>query len=442
MAVYTVEALDQTGKKIRAQVEATTANDAIMKVKVRGYKPLSVRESKPVVAEVPKSHSSPQPQTIKPPTAHNAPVEKPKTKTTMITKKEAKGVFLFKRVKAKQLAQFTHQLSVLIDAGLPLVRSLKILSDQLKPCYLKVVVSQVREDVETGSPLSEALAKHPNVFDKLYVNMVKAGEAGGVLDETLRKLAEFKEKAEELKRKVIGASIYPIFVLGIAFIVVLGIMTFIVPKFQDVYKDLKQDMPPMTMMLMWMSKFIINFWYIVVLLPFFLVFGLILFSRTKVGRIFIDKLKLRLPVFGMITKKSSVAKFTRTLGTLVKSGVPILEALTIVKNTIGNEVVSQAVGQVHDAVREGESMTGPLQQSRVFDDMVINMINVGEETGELDSMLLKIADIYDSEIDTAVNSLVRLLEPMLILGLGGIVGFIVIALFMPLVGLIQGFKAR
>ncbi len=433
MALYTVEFFDQQQKKLRAQIEAKSPDEALLKVKVRGYKPISVRQ-----ADQPsKVQTTVQPQSPKP---KSEPLPKLSSPPVTTEKKLTKKSYFFKHYRQKDLTQFTHQLSVLIDAGLPLVKGLQILSNQMKPGYLRAVVTEIREDVETGSSLSDALAKHPKVFDKLYVNMVKAGETGGLLDETLKRLSEFREKAELLRKKVISASIYPAFVLSVAAVVVVGVMVFIVPNFDAVYRDLKVTLPPMTQFLRNISNSMVKWWWLIFLIPFLVLFLFTVMQKTRRGRLFIDRVKINLPLLGLIARKSAVAKFSRTLGTLLKSGVPILEALNIVKNTIGNEVVAQAVVKVHDAVREGESIAAPLHESKVFDEMVVNMVNVGEETGKLDSMLLKIADIYDTEVDTAVSGLIRLLEPMLILILGVVVGFIVIALFMPMVGLIQNFR--
>jgi type IV pilus assembly protein PilC len=325
-----------------------------------------------------------------------------------------------------------------MDAGLPIVRSLKILGNQQKPGLLKNIVIEVSEDVETGSSFSEALAKHPKTFDKLYVNMVKAGEAGGVLDVILQRLASFMERMEALKRKIIGASIYPAVVITIAVAVVLAIMTFIVPKFQEVFKQVKVPMPSLTLMLMGISDVIKTYWWAILATPFVFLFIVKAWGRTKGGRLTIDRIKLNAPLVGPIIKKSVISRFCRTLGTLLQSGVPILEALAIVKNATGNEVVSNAIGTVHDSIREGESIAEPLAACGVFDDIVINMIDVGEETGELDKMLLKIADNYDAEVDAAVSALMSVMEPILIVGLGFTVGFIVVALFLPLISLLEG----
>ena len=293
-------------------------------------------------------------------------------------------------------------------------------------------------DVETGSSFSESLAKHPKVFDKLYVNMVKAGEVGGVLDTILQRLSYFMEKAQALKRKVIGALIYPAAVISIAVLILAGIMIFVIPKFREVYAGLRQTMPPLTELLLAISQFCATSWWmaLIALVVFFILLKFT--GRTRGGRLVLDKFKLHMPVFGTIIRKSIIARFCRTLGTLIQSGVPILEALTIIRGALGNEVVAGAVNKVHDSIREGETIAEPLAQSGIFDDLVINMIDVGEETGELDKMLMKIADNYENEVDQAVANLMSVLEPVLIIGMGGTIGFIVVALFLPLVKLIEG----
>jgi type IV pilus assembly protein PilC len=435
MPTFSVEAMDAKGKRIRTDIEAPSANDAIAKVKSKGYKPMNVKEkggAAPEPAPTAAATATPPP----PGTQRAAPPPVSVMPTGGKTAK--KGLFLAGRVKHKQLTQFTQQLSVLMDAGLPIVRSLKILGNQQKPGLLKNIVIEVSEDVETGSSFSEALAKHPKTFDKLYVNMVKAGEAGGVLDVILQRLASFMERMEALKRKIIGASIYPAVVITIAVAVVLAIMTFIVPKFQEVFRQVKVPMPGLTLMLMSISDVIKNYWWAIVAAPFVFLFVLKAWGRTKGGRMTIDRIKLNAPLIGPIIKKSVISRFCRTLGTLLQSGVPILEALAIVKNATGNEVVANAIATVHDSIREGESIAEPLAACGVFDDIVINMIDVGEETGELDKMLLKIADNYDAEVDAAVSALMSVMEPILIVGLGFTVGFIVVALFLPLISLLEG----
>ncbi len=443
MPTYTVEAMDNKGKRIRADIDATSANEAIAKVKQKGYKPMNVKEKAngPAASPTAAATATPPPSAApRGPGAAAAAAAPPISAVPTGGKASRKGLFFAGKVRHKQLTQFTQQLSVLMDAGLPIVRSLKILGNQQKPGLLKNIVLEVAEDVETGSSFSEALSKHPRTFDKLYVNMVKAGEAGGVLDVILQRLAAFMERMEALKRKIIGASIYPIVVITIAVAVVLAIMTFIVPKFQEVFEQVKVPMPAMTLLLMAISDVIKS--------PIGLgcilgipILSMIIFKfwgKTKGGRLAIDRMKIAMPLVGPIIKKSVISRFCRTLGTLLQSGVPILEALAIVKNATGNEVVANAIGTVHDSIREGESIAEPLAACGVFDDIVINMIDVGEETGELDKMLLKIADNYDAEVDAAVSALMSVLEPLLIVGLGFTVGFIVVALFLPLISLLEG----
>ncbi|MBI3270076.1 MAG: type II secretion system F family protein [Planctomycetes bacterium] len=408
MGVFTYEAVDSKGKKIKAEIEAANTQEAINKVHTMGYFPTNVKEKGAAGGAV------------------RGPVAKKKG-----------GAIILGGVSNKQLTTFTQQLSILQDAGLPIVRSLKILEGQMKPCLLKNIVGQVAEDVESGSSLSEALGKHPRAFDKLYVNMVKAGEAGGVLDTILQRLASFMEKAQKLKAKVVGASIYPAAVVTVAVIIVSAIMVFVIPSFEKVFSDLGKTLPPLTDALLKISRIVAKFWYLIPLIPFLIWIATVLIGRNKAGRLLLDKFKLHMPFFGFIIKKSTISRFCRTLGTLITSGVPILEALSIVKNAIGNEVIANAVQSVHDSIREGESIAEPLAQTKVFDDMVINMIDVGEETGELDKMLIKIADNFDDEVDNAVGALMSILEPALIIGMGGTIGTIVIALFLPLIDLIK-----
>lgn len=340
-------------------------------------------------------------------------------------------------VSSKQLTTFTSQLSTLQDAGLPIVRSLKILSGQMKAGTLQNAVVNVAEDVEGGSTFSEALSKHPKIFDKLYVNMVKAGEMGGVLDTILRRLAEFMEKSQKLKKRIVGAAVYPVAVLTVAGGILAAIMILVVPQFEKIFKDMKVPLPVMTETLIWLSHNMVDLWWVAPVTIGLLIFGYRMVTGNKTGKLILDTTILKLPVFGDIIRKSSISRFTRTLGTLITSGVPILEALAIVKNAIANQVIANAVQKVQDSIREGESIAEPLAQSGEFDDIVVNMIDVGEETGELDKMLIKIADNYDEEVDVLVGSMVSLMEPLLIIGMGLMIGFIVISLFLPLITLVQ-----
>ena len=353
------------------------------------------------------------------------------------------GGFTIGGVSEKQLTQFTTQLSTLQDAGLPIVSCLKILEGQLPKGFFKNVLYSVTDEVESGSSLSEAMAKHPKAFDMLYVNMVRAGEAGGVLDVILARLASFKEKAEKLRRRVKGAAMYPIAVLVVIVLILLFIMTQVVPKFEEVFRGLPggaEGLPGITKVMMGISDWLVQWWWAFLLTVFGLVWALPrLIAMSAGGRYFIDDVKLRMPIVGNLVKKILVARFTRTFGTLISSGVPILEALDIVRGAAGNAVMARIIGEVHDAIREGESIAEPLgnQKIRIFDDLVVNMIDVGEKTGELDKMLIKVADNYDEEVDVAVGSLTSLLEPLLIVVMGGAVFCIVLALFLPLLSIID-----
>jgi type IV pilus assembly protein PilC len=302
---------------------------------------------------------------------------------------------------------------------------------------LKNTLIDVADDIEGGATLSEAMGKHPRSFDRLYVNMVKAGETGGVLDTILQRLAEFREKSQRLKRRVIGALVYPVCVITFAGGIVTGIMIFIIPEFEKIFKSFDTKLPDLTQGLISFSRSMRYDWpfYVATPIGLFIVYRIVRLSY--IGRFITDWIKMKIPIFGRIVNKSVVSRFARTLGTLIASGVPILEALNIVRDTAGNEVLARAVGRIHDSIREGESIAEPLRQSKVTDEMVVNMVDVGEETGDLDKMLLKVADAYDEEVDVAVASMVSLLEPLMVICLGCIVGTIVVALFLPLVKLME-----
>jgi type IV pilus assembly protein PilC len=342
------------------------------------------------------------------------------------------------RVSNKLLTQFTRQLSTLVNAGLPILRSLRILEQQQKPGMMRVAVRLVAEDVEGGSSLTEAMARHPKTFDRLYVNMVHAGEVGGVLDVVLSRLSDFMEQSMALKRKVVGAMIYPAAVITFAVLIVVGLLIYVVPSFQQIFKDEQQKLPGITLTLLNLSDWMQRIGWMFVLLVPIAVFAILKLMRTSPGgRYIVDSMKLHIPLMGSIVNKTAVARFSRTLGTLLHAGVPILDALNITRDTAGNEVFSRAMVKVHDGIREGESFAQPLRQAKIVDPMVVNMIDVGEETGELDQMLEKVADTYEDEVEVLVSSMTSLLEPILIIVLGVIVGFIVIALFMPMVSLLQ-----
>ena len=413
MPTFAYEAMNQGGQQVKDELEALSNEDALAKIRNLGYFPTRIREKGGTKAKA------------------AAPGKK---------KKKGRG-FAFGRVKTKVLTQVTRQLSTLQDAGLPILRSLNILEEQQRPGTLKNVLRGVAEDIEGGSTLSEACSKHPKAFNRLYVNMVAAGETGGVLDVILQRLAEFMEKAEKLKRKIIGAMIYPAAVVTFAMGIVVGIMIVVIPKFKEIFKDFDVALPGATELLMGTSDWVVYGkppgWAVIAFSPFAVYFVFKLIRSSKGGRYVVDFVGLKIPVFGTLLQKSSVARFTRTLGTLISAGVPILEAILITRETSGNEVYARAMEKVHDSIREGESFAAPLRSTGVCDGLVTNMIDVGEETGELDKMLLKIADNYEEDIDVAVASLVSLLEPLMVVLLGSIVGFIVIALFLPLVKLIE-----
>jgi type IV pilus assembly protein PilC len=359
-------------------------------------------------------------------------------------KKKARKALSLGGVSRKKLTQFTSQFAILQDAGLPVVRCLRILEGQLPQGLLKATLMQIVEDVEGGSSLSDAMAKHPRVFDPLYVNMTKAGEAGGVLDTILLRLSDFMEKAQRIRRRILSASIYPAVVLSVATGILLLIMIFVVPKFEQVFESLGSgvELPAITRGLQSVSRFLVEQygWALILGIPvlFWLTFRLM--RATRAGGFLLDRMKLRMPLFGRLIRKTLIARFARTFGTLISSGVPILEALNIVRGAITNAVLQKAIGDVHDAIREGENIAEPLGQSKIFDDIVVNMIDVGEETGELDKMLLKVADTYENEVDEEVGVVIGLLEPALIVLMGGAVFFIVLALFMPLLQIVDKIK--
>src|SRR5688500_18449183 len=413
MALFAYEAMNASGQEVKDEVEAGTSEEAIQKIRAKGQYPTKVREKAGKKRVQKKAGGGSQVKTRKMPIS-------------------------FGGVPRKQLVSFTRQLSTLQDAGLPILRSLQILEKQQKAGLLKAIVGGVADEVEAGGSLSDAMAKYPKAFDKLYTNMIAAGEAGGVLDLILSRLADFMEKAAKLKKKVIGAMIYPAVVITIAVGIVSMIMVFVIPKFETIFADFGTKLPPITQILLDVSRWFANWgWAYVVASP--IVFSLIWkLIRTSAGGMYAtDMIKLKVPSLGTNSGKSAIARFTRTLGTLISAGVPILDAINITKETCGNEVYSRALAKVHDAIREGESMADPLRATKVCDAIVVNMVDVGEETGDLDKMLIKVADNYDSDVDVLVGSLISILEPLMVVVLGLIVGFIVIALFAPMISLIQ-----
>ncbi|QDT33780.1 MULTISPECIES: type II secretion system F family protein [Thalassoglobus] len=411
MPVFQYEAMDNTGLEVKDTIEAPSEQEAQTLIREKGFYVTKIAEK---TKKKKKDDADKQKQA-------------PKKKQT----------FTIGGVSAKKLTMFTRQLSTLQDAGLPILRSLRILEGQEKPGALKNSLMGVIEDVESGNTLSEAMAKQPKAFDNLYVNMVKAGEAGGALEVILQRLAEFKERAESLKRKVKGAMIYPCAVITVATGIVGFIMYWIIPKFKEIFLDFGVELPAITEVLISTSDIVVSYWYLIPVIPFTLFVMVKLIKKNKTGAYIVDRIMLKIPILGKIIQKSTIARTCRTLGTLIASGVPILEALSIARDTAGNEVFRKAFDHIYSSIREGESMAVPLRETRITDDLVVNMVDVGEETGALDNMLYKVADIYDEEVAVLVEGLISLLEPLMVVVLGLIVGFIVIALFMPLVKLLN-----
>jgi len=337
------------------------------------------------------------------------------------------------RVPTQVVTEFTTQLATLTGAGIPIVKALTILEGQTRPGPFKHVLGELVEDVSAGTSLSESLAKHPGVFDSLYSSMVRAGEAGGVLDRILLRVAAFREKAAQIRSKVVGAMIYPAVVALVAVAVVSAVIVWVIPKFKDIFDSFDAELPGMTRTLLELSDFAVSRWYVVFGLPVALVvLHLWLLRRSQGYRYRVHRLLLRLPLVGGLLSKSLIAGFSRTFGTLIEAGVPHLDALSIVRDASANEVLIEGVELIRRTVREGEGIARPMGESRVFDDLVVNMVDVGEATGELDSMLLKVADAYEVAVDRRIEALFKLIEPALLVAMAGVVGFIVVALFMPL----------
>lgn len=473
MPTFQFEAMDATGQEIKDIIEAESEEEAQTTIRQMGYFVTKIQ------------------------------VKKGQAKTAAGQKK--KRPFAIGGAKTKHICAFTRQLSILQDAGLPILRSLKILENNSKPGKLKNALMDVCDEIETGATLSEAMSKCPKVFSRLYVNMIKAGEAGGALETILKRLADFLESAEALKRKVKGALIYPIAVVIIAGLILALIMTFIVPTFKEMFEEFGLELPAPTLLLIAMSDYIVKYWFLMLLIPFCYWLLSKLIRKFKHGRMGFDMYILKLPVFGALVEKNILARTTRTLGTLISSGVPILEALNITRETAGNALFERIFTKVIEAIREGEVICKPMRdhsvpgfhplalffwmlmgsfpgvmvlsvaltagrdaaensmetltlvggvmcglgavlcglfylvkmRNRVIDELVVNMVDVGEETGELDTMLYKVADTYDDEVNVMTEGLTRLIEPLLICFLGVSVGFIVISLFMPLVTMIS-----
>lgn len=439
MPTYQFEAMDASGKEIKDVVEAVNEDEAAITIKKMGYylTKLSVRKER---------------------------------KTAAVASSNKKGkTFTLSGVNSKTLCTFTRQLSILQDAGLPILRSLKILEGQAKPGPLKNALIDVIDEIEGGATLSEAMSKCPKAFNRLYVNMIKAGEAGGALEVILQRLAEFTEKSESLKKKIKGALTYPICVIMFSVGILAFLMIAIIPKFIKIFEDFGTTLPAMTQLLIKISNSFVYYWWILIAVPVGIWLLIKMMNQFDYCRFGWNLFTLKMPVFGQLVEKNAVARAMRTLGTLVSSGVPIIEAITITRETTGNGVFERLFDKILEAIRQGESIAKPIKENsippihpiaifwwcffcggpiglllymmkfrqKIMDDMVVNMIDVGEETGELDKMLYKVADTFDDEVNVLTDSLMSLMEPLLIIFLGGMVGFIVISLFLPLVSLIS-----
>ena len=477
MPTYQFEAMDATGQEIRDEIDAANEEEAQTTIRQMGYFVTKISQKKQAAGAAD-------------------------------SKSKKRRKFALGGAKTKHICAFTRQLSILQDAGLPILRSLKILENNQKPGKLKNALMDVCDEIEGGATLSEAMGKSPKVFSRLYVNMIKAGEAGGALETILQRLADFLERAESLKRKVKGALIYPCVVVTVAALILSFIMIFIVPTFEEMFEEFGLKLPAPTLLLIAMSNYIKNYWFLLIIMPICFLIFVKLVRKFRHGRMGFDNFILRVPIFGGLIEKNILARTTRTLGTLVSSGVPILEAITITRETAGNGVFEKLYLRVNDSIREGEVISKPLREystlgfhpmavffwmlfgsfpgvmlmsvaltakgtklddgttlqmltglstysiilgsvvgvlwylskikSRVVNDLVVNMVDVGEETGELDTMLYKVADTYDEEVRTMTDGLTALMEPLMIVFLGCAVGFIVVSLFMPLVSLISG----
>jgi len=422
MPKYNYVAMDQKGKETKGTLEVANQSEAIGRLKEMGYFPTKVVEADKVKEKGAAKKGA-------------APAAKKKGGGMNITIPGFKGG----KVKSKVLTTFTRQLATLVDAGLPLLRGMRVLERQERDRTLKRIIDELAVSIEGGSTFSESLAQHPKTFNRLYVNMVKAGELGGVLEVVLNRLAEFMEKAQKIKGKVVAAMFYPVAVMVVAVGILALLMIVVVPKFEAIFKDMLEGeaLPGFTRLVLGISNTIKDNLIGTVIVIFCVVVAFKLFAITKFGRRVVDKVKMKIPGLGPVVSKVAIARFTRTLGTLVSSGVPILQALTIVRETSGNVIVADAVNAIHESVKEGETITQPLEASGVFPPIVISMVDVGEQTGALPEMLMKIADNYDEEVDNAVSAMTSLLEPIMIVCLAVIVGSIVIALFMPLIVLMD-----
>ena len=410
MAKFKYIALDKEGRELSGVIESTSENRARKDLAAQGFSVSRIAEVAAIASEK---------------KASGGKVKKPLFGTG---------------VGKENITVFSRQLSTLLKAGLPLLRSLEVIARQEKNPYFKAIVDQLADNVHTGNKFSDGLSQHPKIFDKLYVNMAKAGEAGGVLDVVLDRLSTFQEKALKTTNKVKSAMVYPIVIMGVAVAIVAILMIFVVPQFQKIFTDMLKGnarMPALTQTIIDISDFMKENYILTGLIIVGVILFVKIFFKTKIGIRVWDTAALKLPKIGDLVMKSTVARFTRTFGTLLASGVPILEALTITRGTINNSLISEALSRVHDRVRDGENLSTPLDQQKIFPTMVTSMVEVGEETGQLPEMLNRIADNYDEEVDNSVGAITSIIEPIMIVFLALVVGTIVIALFLPIIQIIQ-----
>lgn len=395
MAKFLYEARDKSGRNISGELEAETAQDAESRLKANGLSAINLKK-KPIEINIKLPFGN--------------------------------------KVTAKDLKTFTQQFSTMVDAGLPLVQCLDILGSQSENKYFGNVLLEIKGYVEGGSTFSDALAKYPRIFDTLFVNLVAAGELGGILDTIMKRLSEYIEKKERLQRKVKGAMVYPTAILIVTFIIIFVLLKWVIPTFEKMFADFGKsgELPAPTQLVIGISRGFQEWWYIIFAVIIGIGIGYRLFRRSEFGRLFMDRLFLNLPIAGPVVQKIAVARFTRTLGTLLSSGVPIIDALNTVAKAAGNSVVEKAVFFARDRISEGRNMSEPLMEAKIFPGMVVQMIAVGEQTGALDIMCNKIADFYDEEVDVAVAALTSMLEPLMMMVIGPLVGGMVIAMYLPI----------
>ena len=412
MPKFKYTAIDQNGKQKTGSIDAASQDEASSKVSAMGFMPTNVTQSSAVSA---------------------------KTKKVAKAKGKSAGLSFGKVIKPEELTTFTRQLATLLQAGLPLLRALEVMIRQEKNLRFKACVEQIADQVKSGNKFSDGLLQHPKIFDRLFVNMIKAGEAGGVLDVVLSRLAGFMEKAQRTKKKVKSAMVYPMVVVGVAVAIVVLLMVVVVPKFQGIFEDMLGGaaLPGPTQLVISISDFLSDNIIVSVGLIVALFFGLKFALRTNVGSKAFDWCAISFPKISGLVSKVNIARITRTFGTLLSSGVPILQAITITKDITGNVFYTNALTRIHDCVRDGESLSAPMGREKVFPDMVTSMVDVGEETGELSEMLNRVADNYDEDVDNAVGAITSIIEPIMIVFLAVVVGFIVIALFLPIVEIIK-----